>query len=449
MPPFPDELAILNKMVGANAITNEEREELLHEVLNLERAAAATPPSSPSIQLLVLGGVLLVFAGSVCVFVGANRERQRLPPPPSPPLPPNRPPEPPSPPSPPSAPPPLSPPPIDATCRILRGTVGGVILNTNGTRSRCPKCVDGLPSRLRRAYVLVGDSLDRNLVYNLCTSKSGAQYVPVCGAKNSFVCSLRDGKTAWLNFFLFGLLVPQHKTAPGAFFGDEPRLAHERITTLLPRMLANINDSQTAVTLQLSAGTWDQASANENPSELQYAFEDGSFFIEARRLIVATLAAAAASGVRPQHLLWHNTPVAPRSPVAPRTNLLHSSIGAAAACSLRATHHSNIRLLDWRSWSCLHHRAHVLPDELHYNANGSLLLANLLVEHERRSVDPCAAAHYVWDKAKTCCVPGTESIQDVESAPASKRAERDNLLKLKTRMKRQCVRRDHVRHVDQ
>ena len=237
MPPFPNELAILNKMVGANAITNEEREEL-----SLERAAAATPVERPVFSCLC-SVAFLSFLARCCAYQWAPIERgddasafASA-----------------------SAEPPART--SVASVASLSSTHGltsanrchlphspwhsVAILNTNGTRSRCSKCVDGLPSRLRRAYVLVGDSLDRNLVYNLCTSKSGAQYVPVCGAKNSFVCSLRDGKTAWLNFFLFGLLVPQHKTAPGAFFGDEPRLAHERITTLLPRMLANINDSQT------------------------------------------------------------------------------------------------------------------------------------------------------------------------------------------------------------
>ena len=294
------------------------------------------------------------------------------------------------------------------------------------SRRDCPLCTTSInmPHNASRLFLLIGDSLDRSLVWRSCEAERST-LTPLCSCKNCFVCGpLADGSW-WANLFLVGLLTPQQRSTPGALLPGEPPLAHQRLRTILPTMVADI-PAHTPVTVMLAPGSWDALSAGEERStrdapaaaKLQSAFTDGTFDRACRDLIADARAAlrrlSPPSGVQ---WLWHSAPapheartVAPRGAgidlhdFSSRMRLV-SSVGTAAACS------SGVHgLLDWRRWSCHHASYRELATGQHYNATGALLLASMLrsaanaSHHGVAVTDSCRVKHPIWDVARGCCI---------------------------------------------
>ena len=285
------------------------------------------------------------------------------------------------------------------------------------SRRDCPPCVRSIPTgaNAARLLLLIGDSLDRSVVWRSCEAEKSYSLKPLCGCKNCFACGPLSDGTVFANLFLVGLLTPQQQNTPGALLPSEPPLAQQRMHLLLPEMLANVS-AALPTTVLLAPGSWDALAAGEDRpavSALKTAFEDGKFARACRQLI--SEARAAFRKFSSARLLWHSAP-APHDarsffPHGSGSSLdgfarrmqLTSSVGTAEACS------AGLGLLDWRGWSCRHADYRQLATGQHYNATGSLLLADMLRKaHDNPNsvANACRATHPFWDTTRGCCVSG-------------------------------------------
>ena len=219
--------------------------------------------------------------------------------------------------------------------------------------------LSGLPPALhpaQRLYILVGDSIDREVVRSRCGAP--VQY-DVRRCLKCLVCANASDGATWVNVMHFGVGVGGSQCTHVDSHWAEAEAVRESVARM-HLLLGSLLSSAAAatfgeVTVQLSSGTWDMLSTKECPHLAPALHAGGAWTIAARRLVhaaidvVSRVAASVPLQAHPR-VLWRTLPLVCRTlkggEEIGRLMSGLSSHGARLACE------EGLDVVDWRGVSC-------------------------------------------------------------------------------------------------
>ena len=251
------------------------------------------------------------------------------------------------------------------------------------------------PCRGASLNVLIGDSIDRELVRSRCASP--VRYAPAVCAKCVVCNSDQCGTDAWVNIMHFGIGLRgcQHNDRPWGTSEQEVHDARSRVASLLKPLLASPAASTfSRIVISLHSGAWDVLTSKECGANITDALlrtpgewlKNAAYhLVDGVSAVLDKLPPATAHLVR-RPLLWRTMPLICRSFKAGEdaSELFH----AASILGVRLACRHGLTIVDMRTLSCtdaLHSK--LLSDGTHFTDAAYTVMAAELQRRARTRLD--------------------------------------------------------------